>query len=193
MYKKIVLLLAIASIGLMVLMPIASAQGPSTEMNTTIVGYDTSYGLYVTAPVNTSTDMIQNFTLMLRSPGASTYNITVNSNPYSSGHFDYLTVLYFNTTYSGQKTISITMYSSALNLTQTFTYDLVFLTATEYISYMNSKITKSVIGTYTEMEMEEFGIALVTLSIILLVIMERSRYADKVRVAMKTGGERIGG
>ena len=192
MYKKIVLLLAIASMGLMVLAPFAGAQSSSTEMNTTIVGYDTSYGLYVTAPVNTSTDMIQNFTLMLRSPGASTYNITVNSNPYSSGHFDYLTVLYFNTTYSGQKTISITMYSSTLNLTQTFTYDLVFLTATEYISYMNSKITKSVIGTYTEMEMEEFGIALVTLSIILLVIMERSRYADKVRVAMKTGGERIG-
>ena len=192
MYKKIVLLLAIASMGLMVLMPIASAQGPSTEMNTTIVGYDTSYGLYVTAPLNTSTDMIQNFTLTLRSPGASTYSITVNSNLYSSGHFDYLTVIYFNTSYSGQKTLSITMYSSTLNLTQTFTYDLVFLTATEYISYMNSKITKSVIGTYTEMEMEEFGIALVTLSIILLVIMERSRYADKVRVAMKTGGERIG-
>ena len=192
MYKKMVLLLAIASMGLMVLMPIASAQGPSTEMNTTIVGYDNSYGLYVTAPLNTSTDMIQNFTLTLRSPGASTYSIAVDSKPYSSGHFDYLTVIYFNTSYSGQKTISITMYSSALNLTQTFTYDLVFLTATEYISYMNSKITKSVIGQYTEMEMEEFGIALVTLSIILLVIMERSRYADKVRVAMKTGGERIG-
>ena len=192
MYKKIVLLLAIASIGLMVLMPIASAQGPSTEMNTTIVGHDTSYGLYVTAPLNTSTDMIQNFTLVLRSPGASTYSITVNSNPYSSGHFDYLTVLYFNTTYSGQKTISITMYSSALNLTQTFTYDLVFLTTTEYISYMNTQSHPSTTGKYTITELAtDVGIALGIFAI-LSALSTVEQFKSKIAKIMRAGAIRSG-
>ena len=192
MYKKIVLLLAIASIGLMVLMPIASAQGPSTEMNTTIVGYDTSYGLYVTAPVNTSTDMIQNFTLMLRSPGASTYSITVSSEAYSNGHFDYLTVLYFNTSYSGQKTISITMYSSALNLTQTFTYNLNFVTTTEYISYMNTQSHPSTTGKYTITELAtDVGIALGIFAI-LSAISTVEQFKSKIAKIMRLGAIRSG-
>ena len=192
MYKKIVLLLAIASIGLMVLVPIASAQGPSTEMNTMIVGYDTSYGLYVTAPLNTSTDMIQNFTLTLRSPGASTYSITVSSEAYSNGHFDYLTVLYFNTSYSGQKTISITLYSSTLNLTQTFTYNLNFVTTTEYISYMNTQSHPSTTGKYTITELAtDVGIALGIFAI-LSAISTVEQFKSKIAKIMRLGAIRSG-
>lgn len=189
--KKLTILLAIASLGIMIAsFASVQGQGMQSEMNTQIIGYYEPYGLYVTAPLNTSVEMINDFSITLRSPGTSTYSITLNSAAYASGQFDYLKVLYFNTTFSGTDILKITMYSSILNETQTFQYDLIFVTYSEYVSYVTHQ-TKP-IGTITYGQLEEdISIALVLFAI-LTAISEREQFKRKVSKILKMGAIRSG-
>lgn len=173
-----------------ILTGLSHAQGPESEMSTQIMGYDQSYGLYITAPLNTSVNMINNFTLTLRSPGESTYAILLNDKQTENGTFSYETVLWFNTTWTGTDILTIRLYSSVLNVTQTFQYDLSFVTITEYVNYVSQKVAPSP-KKYTQFDMEAFGYVSLIMGIILLGLWILFSYESRLAAAHKEGGIRI--
>lgn len=189
--KNLTILLTIASLGILITsFALAQGQGVQSEMNTQIIGYYEPYGLYVTAPLNTSVDMINDFSITLRSPGTSTYSITLNSASYASGQFNYLKVLYFNTSFTGTDILKITMYSSVLNETQTFQYDLIFMTYTQYVTYVTHQTKPTGTLTYGQLE-QDVAIAL-ALFAILTAISEREQFKRKISKILKMGAIRSG-
>ena len=190
--KNLTILLAIASMGVIIAsFASVQGQGPQTEMNTQIIGYYAPYGLYVTAPLNESVSMIDNFTIVLRSPGESNYQVTADGNPYSNGSFDYLTVLWFNTSWSGNYLVSISIYSSTLNVTQTFVYKLNMMNYVQYVSYISSH-TQPKTGTYTLPQiLEAVGAGVIGVAI-MIPVFERLFFGEGVRQRSKEGGVRTG-
>lgn len=189
--KNLTILLTIASLGIMITsFALAQGQGVQSEMNTQIIGYYEPYGLYVTAPLNTSVDMINDFSITLRSPGTSTYSITLNSAPYVSGQFDYLKVLYFNTSFTGTDVLKITMYSSVLNETQTFQYDLIFMTYTQYVTYVTHQTKPT--GTFTSGQVEQDVAIALMLFAVMTAISEREQFKRKISKILKMGAIRSG-
>jgi hypothetical protein len=186
--RMIVVAVLLVSVGMMAL---ASAQQPDTEMNTQIIGYYAPYGIYVTAPLNQSVSMINNFTITLRSPGESNYQVTVDGKVYSNGSFEYLMVLWFNTSWSGSYFLSISIYSSTLNVSQTFVYKLNMMNYAQYVSYISSH-TSSPRGTYTLNQiLEAVGAGIIGVAI-MIPIFERLFFGEGVRQRSKEGGVRTG-
>jgi hypothetical protein len=186
--RMIVLAVLVVSVGMIAL---ASAQQPDTEMNTQIIGYYAPYGIYVTAPLNQSVSMIDNFTIILRSPGESTYQVTANGKPYSNGSFEYLAALWFNTSWSGNYLVSISIYSSTLNVNQTFVYKLNMMNYVQYVSYVSSHIQPQR-GTYTLTQiLEAVGAGIIGMAI-MIPVFERLFFGEGVRQRSKEGGVRTG-
>ncbi|MEM0160045.1 MAG: hypothetical protein QW393_04785 [Candidatus Micrarchaeaceae archaeon] len=191
MKTKILILALVAWVVSLLLVSTSAAQGPETEMNVQIIGYDTTYGLYVTAPLNQSANMIQDFEIILHSPGASTYSLTENGKAVASGQFSYLKTLYFNTTFNGTVIMDISLYSSALAMNQTFQYILDFMTAVEYISYLHSETVPKPTG-LPAADLESGIAASVIIVAILVAIRERERFEEKMHAIMRKGAIRRG-
>ena len=190
--NKTTLILGITAIFFLIAMgSVHAADGSSTEMNTQIMGYYAPYGLYVTAPLNQSVAMINNFSLVLRSPGESTYAITTNGHPYSQGTFSYMATIWFNTTWSGSYQVVVTLYSSVLAINQTFVYNLDMMSYAQYITYQSSHLTKPT-GTYTLTQILEVITATAIGIASMLAIFERMWFREGVRARSKEGGVRTG-
>lgn len=131
----------------------------TSQMTVQIVGYNSAYDLYVTAPSNTTSPMITSFYLNVSSPGASSVSVYFGSVLKSHQDFAWRTIDYINTTaQNGTTDMTVTISSSTTGLTRNLTYFLQFETPVQYVNYAYQKTQTHLQKTVTEIELEATSI-----------------------------------
>lgn len=143
-FKAAVLAAVMVASACMLAVP-ASAAAPSgqlSEMNVQLWGNYSALGLAITAFPGSTWPMLNNFEIIVHSPGNSTVSVSQGGTIVSqdSGWSWYHTV-YVNTSYSGTILISINVTSLQLGRSSVFLYSLDFMTPVSYINYEKAKIT----------------------------------------------------
>ena len=127
--------------------PQTTPGGVDTEINAHVQSYYPTLGLYVTAPVNTSAPMLTTFSVSMRSPGNSTYQIFIGTALVRSGFFPWHTSINLTEGAASAAHLSVVITSSVLGITKTIYFILDFMTPETYINYINAH--KSVLAQLT--------------------------------------------
>lgn len=147
MIKRSVCFSLIAIGMLALLIPGVHAQGPQaaapdpviTEINAHVEAYFPALGLYVTAPQNTTAPMLTSFTVSMRSPGNSSFQIYTGFTLVQSGTFAWHTAVNLTSGAASGVHLKVEISSSLLGISRTSYYLLDFMTPLSYISYLSSR------------------------------------------------------
>lgn len=138
------------------------SQGQLSEMNVQLYANYSSMNLYITALPNVTSPMLYNFTVVMHSPGNSSYKITdpAMADPViGTGTFSYVDS--FNVDLSSAPSgivnrVTVALTSGQLGATQNFTYLLKVMTPVQYVNYVSAH--KPVTKQYSVTTLDEVGI-----------------------------------
>ena len=110
----------------------------STEINAHVEAYYPSLGLYVTAPQNTTAPMLTSFSVSMRSPGNSSYQIYMGSALERSGTFPWHGIVNLTSGPASGARLTVIIDSSVLGISKTIYFTLDFMSPQTYINYISS-------------------------------------------------------
>jgi hypothetical protein len=126
-----------------------------TEINMNLSADYSSLQLYVTAQPGIVSPMLTHFSVTLRAPGNSSYEITDSalnggSSILKQGTFSYVTTFSLIGNNSGVANFTFYITSGTLHHTSRFSYLLIFMTPVNYINYEKAKLAPLGQLTYTQ-------------------------------------------